>query len=168
MPTLIKLSNEESESVSRAIELVRAAGWHDKAEALKKALDEKKINVDLDMKLTHGAETHRRDGSVNFNQSLPLTKGTPPKPLGRNDPDFAQLAEVLLHEADHLLGHGEIEAYGEEYSFLQELNENFKKYFPEATEAEKAEIELWKADAEAHAKKMREKYIENPDWEKKP
>ncbi len=168
MVTELDLSKAEKESVSKAIDLVEAAGWKDKAEKLKKALDDGKIHVDIDMNLTHGAETFPEKGKVNINPQITMAKGDPQMPLGPKDPDFVKLAMILMHKADHLLGHKEIEAYGETISFLEEMNENFEKYFPGATKDEKIDIDLWKAQEEEQMKKMRKKYIEDPDWEKKP
>jgi anaerobic selenocysteine-containing dehydrogenase len=168
MTTTISLLPAERDSVSQAIDLVRAAGWEEKAEALRKALADGKINVDLDMPLTHWAETNSYKGTVNFNPRVPLSKGSdPPKPLDRDSKDFIDLAATLLHEADHLLGHGEIEAYGEQLSFYEELNEHFEKYFPDTTGSNKESIEEWKKEVEKGYKRIRDRYIENPDWEKK-
>jgi hypothetical protein len=168
MPTLVDLSAAEKESVSKAIGLVKAAGWKDKAKKLQGALDDDKIHVDVDMKATHGAEAFPGKGSVNISPRTTMSKGNPAKSLGANDPDYVNLAMILMHEADHLLGHGEIEAYGETISFLEEMNENFEKYFPGASKDDKIDIELWKRQMEDYLKKMRRKYIDDLEWEKKP
>jgi hypothetical protein len=168
MATLIDLSAAEKESVSKAISLIKSAGWKDKAKKLQTALDDGKIQVDVDMKSTHGAEAFPEKGRIDINPQTTIAKGNPAKPLGADDPDFVNLAMVLMHEADHLLGHGEIEAYGETISFLEEMNENFEKYFPGATRDDRIDIDLWKSQMENHLKKMRKKYIENPNWERKP
>ena len=127
------LDDNQRESILRASDLIRAAGWEKKAQTIQDFLGNRnQMFVDPDMPPLDAAQTtpNSKPQVITFSPKLPLTAGEPPRPLKKSDPDFVVLAGVLLHEADHAHHHGEIEAYGEEVEFFQAVNEEFDKYFP--------------------------------------
>jgi hypothetical protein len=147
------LETVERQNVAEAIQLIREAGYRDKASLLDDMLQGNDIKHDPFLDRTVLAETrkfllYRR---INLNPDI-----TPLRRLPRNSPELVRLAGVLLHEADHALCHDELDAFGEELAFYQALNRDFGKYFPRATPQEKRAIENRKRTEEDDARRQRE------------
>src|SRR5712692_9954833 len=106
--------------------------WAEKARLLDDLLDKPvhifindKLPGTTDGKASAGEKTSR---SIDLNPNVVL-KGKDNQPLEPSDPNFLVLVGLLLRLADLAAPHGRIEAYGEENSFYQALNENFDKHF---------------------------------------
>src|SRR5207253_6777420 len=103
----------ERVNVAEAIQLIREAGYRDKAALLDDKLQDGKIKHDTFMEpTTEGHYSGFPLGRIDLSPNV-----TPLRRLPRNDPALVRLAGVLLHEADHALGHGELDAFGEEIAF---------------------------------------------------
>jgi hypothetical protein len=164
------LDDDQRESLMRASDLIRAAGWEKKAQTIQDFLAKRnQIFVDPDMDSTHAAETkaYHSPPTITFNPNISLKKENPSRPLEKSDPGFIVLAGILVHEADHAHFHGEIEAYGDELEFLHQINEEFDKFFPgqpaDTAKGVKDKKHEWEQAAEIH----RKQYIRDADKKEK-
>lgn len=161
---LIELDKVRRESIRRASDLMKEAGWPKKAATIQDLLEKGQISIDYDLlnddpQPTAVTYPGKSPQLITLNPNLPMQKGSPAQPLGRNDPELVTLAGTLIHEADHAHGHGEIEAYGEQIDFYQAINEQFKKYFPDSSVETAKAIEDRKKKSEANAEAQRKKFI---------
>jgi hypothetical protein len=124
-------------NVAEAIQLIREAGYRDKAALLDDKLQDDKIKHDTFMEPT----TDGKYTGFPFREIRLSPNVTPLRRLSRNDPALLRLAGVLLHEADHALGHGELDAFGEEVAFYKLVNREFDRLFPGASAQQKRDIE---------------------------
>jgi hypothetical protein len=162
---------DERQSIANAAQLVREAGWREKAAILDCMLQRREIKVDPDMSETTYASAFRIKGlltgrllfkriNLNPDKVKLKTDSRPPKPIERNTPEMVVLAGTIMHEADHILCHDELEAYGEEIAFYKALNREFEKHFGNPPAEEKAKIEEKKKKMEEEAERIRKKIAE--------
>ena len=147
------LERVERQNVADAIQLIREAGYRDKASLLDDMLQNNDIKHDPFLERTTDGECRKFLGfrRINLNPNV-----TPLRRLPRNSPELVRLAGVLLHEADHALCHDELDAFGEELAFYKLLNQDFGRFFPGATPQEKRAIERRKHIEEDSVRRQRD------------
>jgi hypothetical protein len=163
------LTAVERQSVSRATQLIRDAGWPEKAGRLDDFLQQGKIVTTTDAASIFVAGHANKDliglPSVGVNPPHLHVPGHRDTPLSRQNPELIRLAAILLHEADHTLCHGDIEAYGEMISFGETLVELLDRLFAELTPDEKAAARQEAETTSRWGRTGRDRYVdkEPPD-----
>lgn len=162
------LGKTERQSVARASQLIRDAGWPEKATRIDDFLKDGKIVTTTEGSiLTEGHAN--KDKIVIHTTGLDAPALTAPgdtdTPLARKDPELLKLAAVLLHEADHTLGHGDIEAYGEMIAFGRYVTGHINELFGGLTDEQKEAQRAKAREVEEWGKNGRNRYInqEPPD-----
>lgn len=153
-----RLSPDEAESVANAIQLVREAGFDEKANLLDDMLEDGDIQINPDLPPTQ--EGRRVDWLWPFSDVIELNPQLfgDQAPFDRCHPRIVSLAGVLMHEANHAMGHGEIEAWGNTVLFYERLNAGFDGFFRDCSPRLKEEIKKFKEQRLASARERRKAY----------
>jgi hypothetical protein len=156
------------QSIGAASQFIRGVGrreknntWGEKARKIDDMLEAGSVVVDdkiaagTDGEVDTDSKTTQR---IRLQKDVPLSKDG--ATLDPGNPDFIRLVGILLRLADLMLGHGYLEAYGEELAFYQAVNENFGKYFPDLKPADAAAVEKRKKELEKAATDERKKRLD--------
>jgi hypothetical protein len=167
MPRVREPKREERESIANANQLIRDAGYEEKADLLDNMLQDNTIAIDHDIKrnlLGHAEKVllspfgglNEQISLISLNPRLfPLVPIIPygvfHRPLSRRDPALLRLAMVLHHEADHILCDDELAAYGGEITFARKLNADFDSFFPGLSPEGRLSVEAEKRQMKSEA-----------------
>jgi hypothetical protein len=158
--------------IQRAIQIIREAGYRDKASLLDDLNQEGGIVEDLDAHSGHYGETsyrsifgHKFSVEISINTSLIRFFGfdNPKAKVHYWQDDFEptpemliNVAAVLVHEADHALCHDEMDCFGEELAFCKTVNENVDKLFPGTSTTDRGSMDTAKKKMERECEFWRE------------
>lgn len=154
------LTPDEAESVANAIQLVREAGFEAKANLLDDMLEDGDIKAEPDM--PPDTPGRRADWPWPFSDEIELNPDVVlggQLPYDRCNPRIILLAGVLMHEANHVMGHGEIEAWGNTIVFFERLNAGFDGFFADCPKAIKDAAKKLKEIELAIARKKRKEHV---------
>jgi hypothetical protein len=142
-------NDEQRQSIGAASQFIRTVarreknnGWAEKARKLDDMLESGAIVIDDTLPPEtdpQGDTDPKQPTRIRLPKDTPLADAAG-KQLDPGNPDFIKLVGLLHRMADIMLGHGYIEAYGEESSFYQAVMEIFAKCFPELTDPKAAAV----------------------------
>lgn len=159
-----ELKPNQRESIANATQLIREAGFSEKADLLDDMLQDGDIDIDDDLDsniLGQASKVILWPFEIRLSEQISINRRCLPGILNpvfeRNSPELVKLAMILHHEADHILCDDELAAFGGEIHFAKVLNADFDKFFPGLTPEEKAIVEAQKLHMEAGAEVQRRK-----------